>query len=311
MNFIFFGSSEFAQIILQSLLENNWRPSLIVTQPPQPKGRKNILSPTPVQITARLNKIPIITPVKLNEKPFIDKIKELAPEFILLTAYGKIIPTELLNLPPFGFLNLHPSLLPKWRGATPIQSVILAGETETGITLFKMDEQIDHGPIIAQKSFSINNPRITSEELSKILAIKGAELIITTVPLWLTNKIIAQQQNESLATYCHKFTKEDEKINWQEDIFYIDRKVRALNPNPGVYTVCQNKIIKIISGEPLLDIDNNIPRGKVIITSNKKMAIKCLNGIYQINIVKPEGKKEMPSEEFLKGNKWIIGQIIN
>jgi len=311
MRYIFFGSSEFAQIVLQKLLQSKMEPLLVVTQPPKPKGRKQLLSPTPVQNIAEQFNISFLTPSNLNEENFLQTIQNLKPDFILLTAYGKIIPQTLLKLPPKGFINLHPSLLPRWRGATPIQSTILNGDEETGVTLFLMDEQIDHGPIISNSKLKIQNSKLTYEELSKELALLGAKLIIETLPQWLDNKIKPTPQNENLATYCHKITKEDEKINWHDDALNIDRKVRALNPNPGTYTIIKNKIIKIISGEPLLnENNNNYQIGEIFQTPNKKIAVKCLKNSYQINILKPEGKKEMSSTDFLRGNQWILGQII-
>ena len=159
MRFAFFGSAEFAKIVLEKLLQNNLKPVLVVTQPPKPKGRKQILSPSPVQILAEQEKIPYLTPINLNDEIFIQTIKNLQPDLILLTAYGKIIPSPLLQLPEKGFLNLHPSLLPRYRGATPLQSTILVGDKETGVTLFLMDEQIDHGPTIANFKFQMGPKR--------------------------------------------------------------------------------------------------------------------------------------------------------
>ena len=334
MKYIFFGSSEFAKIVLEKLLQNNLKPVLVVTQPPRPKGRKQILSPSLIQIFAEQEKISCFVPTNLNVEDFIQTIKNLQPDLILLTAYGKIIPSVLLKLPPKGFINLHPSLLPKWRGATPIQSTILAGDKEAGVTLFLMDEQIDHGPIIQNTVYSIQYTRITYSELSKQLAEIGADLIIKTIPRWLNGEIIPLPQDESLATYCHKITSEDEKINWQTSAEEIDRKVRALNPNPGVYfecspacagrekkgsersegsyTLANNKIIKIIKGFPLFDSQlsiNKNPGG--IFEYERKMAIKCNSGFYIIEKLKPAGKDIMTSESFLNGNRWIKNYIIS
>ena len=334
MKYIFFGSSEFAKIVLEKLLQNNLKPVLVVTQPPKPKGRKQILSPSLIQIFAEQEKISCFVPTNLNVEDFIQTIKNLQPDLILLTAYGKIIPSVLLKLPPKGFINLHPSLLPKWRGATPIQSTILADDKEAGVTLFLMDKQIDHGPIIQNTVYSIQYTRITYSELSKQLAEIGADLIIKTIPRWLNGEIIPLPQDESLATYCHKITSEDEKINWQTSAEEIDRKVRALNPNPGVYfecspacagrekkgsersegsyTLANNKIIKIIEGFPLFDSQlsiNKNPGG--IFEYERKMAIKCNSGFYIIEKLKPAGKDIMTSESFLNGNQWIKSYIIS
>jgi len=315
MRFTFFGSGEFAKIVLEKLLQNNLEPVLVVTQPPKPKGRKQILSPTPVQIVAEQNRIALLIPNKLDDENFLKTMKDNQPEFALLTAYGKILPPTLLSLPQKGFLNLHPSLLPRYRGATPIQSAILEGVSETGVTLFLMNEQIDQGPIIQNAKYKIQDTKITYSELSKQLAEIGADLIIKTLPQWLAGKITPLPQDESLATYCHKITKEDEKINWQTSVEEVDRKIRALNPNPGVYTMTPKKVIKIIKGSPLIDFEQNeLSTTKQIgevFEYNNKMAIKCGKGIYVIEILKPAGKTMMSSENFLRGNRWILGQVLN
>lgn len=313
MRYIFFGSSEFAKIILQELLQSDLKPVLVVTQPPKPKGRKQILSPTLVQFIAEQNNIPFLTPKNLNDndKDFLQTIKNLQPDLILLTAYAKIIPSVLLKLPPQGFLNLHPSLLPRYRGATPIQSTILAGDKEAGVTLFLMDEQIDHGPIIQNTVYSIQYTRITYSELSKQLAEIGADLIIKTIPQWFNGEIIPQPQDESLATYCHKFSTEDEKINWNSKAIEIDRKVRAFNPDPGVYTQFNDLIIKILKGTNLQTNQFQDARPGEVLTLDNKIGVKCSNDIYLIEELKPAGKKIMTSETFLRGNKEIIGAILH
>jgi len=317
MKYIFFGSSEFAKIVLEQLIQNNLKPILVVTQPPKPKGRKQILSPTPVQLIAEQNNIPFLTPENLNDEDFLKTIKNLQPDFILLTAYAKIIPSVLLKIPPQGFLNIHPSLLPRYRGATPLQSTILAGDTETGVTLFEMDEKIDHGPIIQDTKYKIpvcagrQDTKITYPELMQELAILGARLIIETLPQWLQGKIIPLPQDESLATYCHKITKEDEKINWNSEAIEIDRKVRALNPNPGVYTQFNELIIKILKGTNLQTNQfQEVRSGEVLIIGNK-IGVKCSDDIYLIEELKPAGEKMMTSEAFLRGNKEIIGTILH
>lgn len=315
MHFIFFGSSEFAKIILKKLLEFKMKPFLIITNPPKPKGRKKILSPTPVYLLAQENNIPVLMPEKLNDQDFINEFKKLKPELVILTAYGKIIPSELLNIPLKGFINLHPSLLPQWRGATPIQSAILHGDTETGVSLMLMDEQIDHGPIIQRTKYEIQDKRLTYEELSTELAFLGADLIIKTVPQFLKGKISPVLQDHSLATYCQKILPEDEKIQWNETNIQIDRKVRALNPHPGVYTKAVNSegnelILKIIKGYPENKESLEQTPGKVFNFQNK-MVVKCGKGFYVIEQIKPAGKKTMSSEDFLRGNNWVLNQILN
>lgn len=297
MRFVFFGTSEFAKIILNKLLDSGMKPVLVVTTS----------SLTPVYSLAEENNIPILTPEKLKDEEFLSSFKNYNPDLVILTAYGKIIPSKLLSIPKKGVLNLHPSLLPNWRGATPIQSTILSGDKETGATLFLMDEEIDHGPIIEEIKYQIQNTKITYEELSKELAILGANLIIKTVPLWFEERIKAIPQNHSLASYCHKILPEDEKINWETSTIEIDRKIRALNPNPGVFTLANNIIIKIVKGYAITN--DYLYKNKTIgetFEFEKKLAIKCLEGIYIIEELRPAGKKTMNSESFLRGNKWIL-----
>jgi len=297
MRFIFFGSSEFAKIILNKLLDFGMKPILVVTAP----------SPTPVYDLAKQSNIPVLRPERLEDEEFLSNFKNYNPDLVILTAYGKIIPSKLLSIPKKGVLNLHPSLLPNWRGATPIQSTILAGDNKTGVSLFLMDEEIDHGPIIANSKFKIQNSKLTCEELSKKLAELGAKLIIQAVPKWLKGEINAVPQNHSLASYCHKILPKDEKINWEKSAIEIDRKVRALNPKPGVFTVADNKIIKIVKGYPVDDPSFCADKsaGSVFQFENK-LAVKCGKGIYIIEELRPAGKKTMDSESFLRGNKWIL-----
>ena len=310
MRFIFFGSSKFAEIILNKLLKSNMKPVLVVTTPPKAKGRKKILSPTPVYNLAEQNEIPILTPENLKDEEFLSNFKDYNPDLVILTAYGKIIPSQLLSIPKKGILNLHPSLLPRWRGATPIQSAILAGDKETGVSLFLMDEEVDHGPIIQKTEYKIQNLNITYSELSQELAEIGADLIINIAPKWLKGEIGSIPQDHSSTSHCHKILPEDEKIDWNKSNIEIDRKIRALNPNPGVFTKTTKEdgiIIKIVKGYPKNDLTiyaDKIP-GQIFELKNK-LAVKCGAGIYVIEELRPAGKNTMNSESFLRGNQWIL-----
>lgn len=310
--FIFFGSNDFSKILLEGLIKNGLKPSLVVAPERKPQGRKNLLLPSPIEELAIKENISVITPSNLNEEDFLKKIREVKAEFALLSAYGKIIPPILLQMFPKGFLNLHPSLLPKLRGATPLQTAILNNEKETGVTLFLMDEKIDHGPIIAQTKVKLNLSQISLPELSYKLADEGVKLIIENIEKYLNGEITPVPQNDSLATYCHKITKEDERIVWLKESKIIDRQVRALNPNPGTYTILDNKIFKIIKGFPFEDNSDSLNK-KIgeIFEHQEKMAVKCGKGFYVIEIIKPEGKKEIKASDYLKGNKKLIGQTFS
>lgn len=309
MRFLFFGTSEFAKIILEQLIQNGYIPELVVSQPSKPQGRKHSLKTTPVLVTAEKTKLKTITPNDLNDENFKNQIILFKPDFIIVTAYGKIIPKWLIELPPKGVLGLHPSLLPALRGASPIQSAILNDYKETGVTLFLMDELMDHGPIIKQMKVEIP-PRINSLELSHRLANAGAQLLIETLPLWLNGEIIPQAQDENKVTSCSKITPQDEKINWQKTNNKIDRQVRALFPSPEAYTILDNQVIKILSGEPCEDNEVSLKKqiGEIFVW-NKKLAVKCGIGFYVVNELRPAGKKTMLSKDFLAGHKTIVGKI--
>lgn len=313
LNYLYFGSSNFSALILQHLIKSNYSPILVITQFPKIAGRKKALTPTPVDNIASRNNIKVLKPENLKEENFINQLKNIKADFALLSGYGKIIPSDLLKLFPYGFLNLHPSLLPKYRGATPLQSVILNGEKETGVTLFLMDEQLDHGPIIAQEKISLNE-RITLKDLENILAEKGVNLFLKNIFDYLNNKITPKEQNHQEATYCFKLTSEDEKIDWRKPLIEIDRKIRALNPSPGVYTEILDKNdkilrIKIIKGFPVFDsFFENQKEAGTILKKDNLLIVKCQNGYYVLEIIKPASKKEMKGEDFLRGNQWILNK---
>ncbi len=226
--FTFFGTDDFAVTVLITLADLGLKPQLIITTPDKPSGRQLILTPPPVKVWAKENKIPFHQP---------DKLSTLAPNSLFLVAsYGKIIPEQILSLPTHGTLNIHPSLLPKYRGATPLQSAILNGDTATGVTIIKLDKEVDHGPIVAQESFSLTNqPDITYPELREALAKSGAQLFAKILPDWLEGKIEAREQNHSQATFTKKIIKQAGEIKLDDDPLFNYRKYRAFLPWPGIY----------------------------------------------------------------------------
>jgi len=255
MKYIFFGTPRFAAIILEKLIEAGFPPAVVVCNPDKPAGRKLVMTPPATKsLIARLQdcKIKIWQPQKLEIGNWKLEIGEIKPDFAIIAAYGKIIPKEVLKISKFGTIGVHPSLLPKYRGPTPIQTAILNGEKETGITLFMVDEKVDHGTILAQQELENYELRIMNyESLNDRLAKLGAELLIdfltknNTKEVGLPN-IEFEPQNESQATYTKKFTTQDGYVesidlenaqkNGGEIAIQIERKIRALNPEPGVWT---------------------------------------------------------------------------
>lgn len=258
----FIGTPDFGAIILKELIKH-YRPVLVITNPDKPKGRKNIIAPSPVKELALKHNIPV-------QHDF----KNIEADLIITAAFGKIIPKEIIELPKYGCLNVHPSLLPKYRGASPIQTAILNGEKETGITIMLMDEKMDHGPVLAQIKHKIDNKDYPT--LSKELAEKGAELLIQTIPKWLKGEIKPKKQEHKKATFTKIIKREDGRIDWNKTPQEIERQIRAFNPWPGTFTFSNDRRIKILEAEIV----------------NNELSIKK---------VQPEGKRPMSYEDFKKG----------
>lgn len=277
---VFIGTSEFGAIILNRLVKNNYKPVLVITQVDKPAGRKQTLAPSPVKKEAKL--LPRSKAgLKIKVDYDLKEIKKIKPDLIITAAYGKIIPKETLEIPEYGALNVHPSLLPKYRGPSPIQTVILNGDKETGVTIMLMDEKMDHGPVLAQQESKIPITKITYKELSEELAELSAKLLVETIPKWIKREIKVKEQDHSQASYTKIIKKEDGRIDWNKPAQEIERKIRAFDPWPGAFTFIKKKDkkirIKILQAE---------------LSKDNKLIIKKLQ---------PEGKKPMSFEEFKKG----------
>ena len=256
MKFIFFGTPKFASLVLKELLKENLVPEAVVCNPDRPIGRKKVVSPPPVKIIAIENKIPVLQPE--DAKSIADKISKLEIDIAVIAAYGKILSQNIINLPHLGTLGIHPSLLPKYRGASPIQNAILNDEKETGVTIYKLDGKMDHGPIISQESSSLNGNE-TYLELEEKLAIQGGKLFAKIIPKYVSNKIELKPQNHDEATFTKKIKTEDAFIKQEylknaeegnkNKANEIYRKILALNPKPGPWTIKNGKRTKLLEAK--------------------------------------------------------------
>lgn len=297
------GTPEFACKALRVLIENNYNISAVFSQPDKPVGRKQILTPPPVKELALKKGLKVIQPESLKDTKTLEKIKEIKPDLIIVVAYGQFIPKTVLDIPKFGCINIHASLLPRWRGASPIAQAILAGDQKTGITIMKLDAKMDHGPIISQKEIKISH-NDTLQSLSKKLSKIGAELLIKVLSDYLEGKVEPKAQNDSKATYAPLIKKEYGKIDWSKSADEIERKIKAFNPWPTAWTMLDSKRLKIIKASVLnKDIKNTDP-GRISISDNK-IIVNCGQGQLVLDEVQLEGKKQMSSEEFTKGNSGI------
>lgn len=298
------GTPEFGAIILEKLIKNKYKPILVVTSPDKKKGRKQIISPSPVKIVSKKYGISVDQPKKIKEIKL--KIKKLKPDLGIVASFGQIIPSEILPLPKFGFINVHPSLLPKYRGPSPIQAVILKGEKKTGVSIIKMIEKVDAGPILKSEKLKAQIEKLSFKDLHDRLANLGAELLIKVIPDWSQGKIIAKEQDEKKASYTKIIKKEDGRISWQKPAQVLEREVRAFYPWPGSYTFWKYKNrlikIKILKARILKSLKKTkLPFGKVLAFSQEKVGVACKKDFLIIETLQMEGKKETKVKDFLKG----------
>jgi len=312
---IFWGTPNFAAIILNSLIKNNYRPMAVVTAPDQPVGRKQILTASPVKVLAQKYNILVLQPKKIKDnRKFNKEILSLKPNLFIVAAYGLIFPQEILILPQKRAINVHPSLLPKYRGPSPIQYAILNGDQFSGVSLALTTKKVDAGPIIAQKKLAIKNQSYL--ELSDELARLGAKLLIKVLPDYLQGKIKPVPQNESEATYTQKIKKEDGLINFNKTAQQIVRQIRAFYPWPGTYIKIfaegRSKTLKILEAEILSEGNPTSLAQKTgqIFEKNKQLVITCVRGSLILKKVQLEGKKEMTGKTFFNGHQNLIGQIV-
>lgn len=301
MRLAFFGSSEFSVYVLDELKLHNVLPNLIVTTPDKPKGRKLALTQNAVKTWAQKNNIEVLDPASLKNNPDLaSQLKAFSPQLFLVASYGKIIPKEIFEIPERKTLNIHPSLLPKYRGASPVQSQILNDEKEIGVSIMQIEETMDTGPIVAQKKIS---PTLDSsslptkkevgtgavwgrKELEKTLAIEGARLFVHILPEWLAGTIDPIMQNEEKATYCKKITKEDGLLNLKDDPRKNLLKIKAFESWPTAYYFEDGRRIIITDAEIKYDGSTSPPRAEL-----------------EILKVIPEGKREMSYKDFLRGQR--------
>ena len=307
---VFIGTPEFGAIVLEGLINGGYKPILIVTAPDKPVGRKQIITPPPAKISAQKYNIPIIQPEKLSI--IIDQLLSSKPDLIIVAGYREILPKEILEIPKYGCLNVHPSLLPKYRGPSPIQYAILNGDEETGVTIIKMVEKVDIGGIIGSIKYEVGSRKITSKELEKELAELGAKLLMETIPKWVKGKIKPQPQDESRAIYTKVLKREDGKIDWKKSAEEIERQIRAFDPWPGSFTFFNSKNLKILKAGVLRQTEAGpfgLP-GKTFLAPNGKIAVQAGKDYLIIEELQPEGKRKMTAEEFLRGHQDFIGVIL-
>lgn len=298
---------------LTALVEAGYAVIGVVTNPDEPVGRNQIRTPPPVKIIAEKYKIPVYQPAEKQAFGYsIARLREA--DLFIVAAYGKIIPKEIIALPRYGALNIHPSLLPRWRGPSPIQYTILSGDTETGVTIMQIDELMDHGPMIRNSKFKIQNSKISYRELHDILARQGAQLLIETLPKYIHGEITPIPQDDSRATFSKMLTKDSGRIDWSRPAEDIERMVRAFNPWPGAWTVWPSeKGIARLRIEEAEVFDDEVPGGSpgyVWQNETHPILIKTGRGNLAVTRLTLAGKKSLSAEEFLRGYRLLLGSTL-
>jgi methionyl-tRNA formyltransferase len=322
LRIMYMGTPQFAVPALETLIAGS-KPGLVlqegyeivtvITRPDKPSGRGKEINYSPVKQFALSQNIPVWQPGSLKRQENIEMLAEYQSDLNIVAAFGQILPQAVLDLPRYGTLNIHASLLPKYRGVSPISEAILQGDTETGVTIMLLDAGVDTGPILLQRAIPIAEDDTTGSLTTKLAAL-GASTLLEALPLWVEDKITPQPQDERCVSHTHKLHKEDGKIDWSQSADILARKVRAFTPWPGAYTYWGNRLLKIISSHTVLaDTGSEARAGTASVRKEKgfqTLAVATGNGLLLIEKLQLEGKKVMSADEFLRGYSAIVGETL-
>lgn len=308
MKAIFMGTPEFAIPSFEALYESDFEIALVVTQPDRPKGRGKKLSSPPVKLVALEHDIEVFQPERIKDREAIEKIKQVKPDLIIVVAFGQILPKEILELPRYGCINVHASLLPKYRGAAPINFAIINGEKKTGVTTMYMEEGLDTGDMLLKNEVEIT-PEDTASTLHDKLAIAGKKTLSDTLKAIINTELVPEKQDDSISSYAPIMTKELGKINWDRSAEAISNLVRGTDPWPSAYTLYDNSVLKLFA-PVVLDKQSKEKPGTIVAVSSEGIDIASADYIVRIEEIQISGKKRMPVGEFLKGNVLEIGKVL-
>jgi methionyl-tRNA formyltransferase len=295
---LFMGTPEFAVPSLKILLEQDQAVIGVVTQPDRPKGRGKQPAPPTIKVFAEAHRVPVFQPERVRSPEFLELFRRLAPDLVVVVAFGQILPKEMLERPRLGCINVHPSLLPMYRGAAPLNWAIIRRETRTGVTIMQMDEGMDSGAILLQEETAIGDQE-TVGELHDRLAVRGAQLLMETIGMIEAGEIRRRPQDHAAATFAPRLRKEDGLIRWEADVRAIVQLIRGLSPSPCAYTYFDGKILRIFHAIGM-DTPSPAPPGTISISGNELM-VTAGNGMVSLLDVQLEGKKRMLIQDFLRG----------
>ena len=302
------GTPDFAVNTLEKIIEAGHEVMLVVTQPDKPKGRGNTMQFPPVKECAVSHGLEVFQPVKIREDASVEYLKKFAPDIIIVAAFGQILPKSILDLPKYGCINVHASLLPKYRGASPIQRVIIDGETETGVTIMQMNAGLDTGDMLYQKKIPITSED-TFETLHDKLMVLGGEAITEALPLLEAGKLTPEKQDDAKTCYAALITKEMGRLDFTKTAAELDRLIRGLTPWPSAYTFYRGKQLKIWKAIPMVTAHREAP-GTILAVNKDSFEVAASEGALKVMELQLEGKKRMTAHDFLLGVKVQPGEIL-
>jgi methionyl-tRNA formyltransferase len=311
---IFMGTPEFAVPCLEYLILNQYQVVAVYTRPDKPAGRGRSPVSSPVKRLAQSLKLEVVQPASLKSEEVVAQLTGFRPDVIVVAAYGQILPQPVLDIPRYGCINVHPSLLPKFRGASPVTASILAGDEFTGVSIMLMDKGMDTGPVLARAQIPIS-PQDTTGSLTSKLSQIGARLLLDVLLRWLRGELTPQPQNDAEATYSSPIAKEEGEVDWSLPAIEIWRRVRAFQPWPGCYTKWQGRRLEIIEAVPLpregsFEVGQVVALTPTIERSEAAFGVCTGDGILGVLTVQLEGKRAMSAAEFLRGQREFIGAIL-
>lgn len=306
---IFMGTPDFAVPSLAALIEGGYDVAAVVTQPDRPSGRGRKLLASPVKQFAEAHGLLVLQPETLRSAEAVAQLTELRPDLIVVAAFGQILRSAVLDLPRKGCINVHASLLPRWRGAAPVQAAILAGDQVTGSTIMRMDQGMDTGPILAQAALLIE-PHETGGELTRRLAQQGAGLLLATLPAWLAGQIVPRPQDESLATVCRPVRKEQGRIDWSRPADEISRMVRAYHPWPTATTTWNAVPLKVLAAVPAQVAQPATAGPGTVLEHQGQVLVATGGGLLQLLEVQLAGRAAMPAADFARGQRGFVGSVL-
>lgn len=304
MKLIFAGTPEFAAQALAAIIAAGHEVALVLTQPDRPAGRGMALQPSPVKKLALAHGIEVFQPLTLKDAEAQVKVAGIAAEVMVVAAYGLILPQLVLDMPKFGCINIHGSLLPRWRGAAPIQRALLAGDAETGVCIMQMEAGLDTGPVLLRGTFPIET-KDTTASLHDRLAALGARLVVEALGRL---PLVAEAQPLEGVTYAHKIEKAEALIDWQRSAAELDRHIRAFNPFPGAQALFKGQTIKLWQAMPVAGSGKN---GQILAVDRKQIIVACGKGALSIQELQKAGGKRLPVQQFLAGNPLQVGDCFD